>query len=71
MTPDPEWLTVKEYAALRRVHVETVKRWIRAKLIEAERVGRNVSTRVFVVGAEAVVVEHERGIRLVPVEAKG
>jgi excisionase family DNA binding protein len=30
-------LTVKEYADLRRVHVETVKRWIKQGLIEAER----------------------------------
>ena len=32
-----EWLTVKEFAALKRVNEETVRRWIREKRIEAER----------------------------------
>lgn len=32
-----EWLTVKEFAALKRVHVETVKRWIRQQQVSAER----------------------------------
>lgn len=36
----------------------------------ADRVGRNVPTKVFTVGAEAVVVEHERGLRRVPIEDK-
>lgn len=31
------WLTVKEYADLKRVHVETVKRWIRQGRVEAAR----------------------------------
>lgn len=31
------FLTVKEYASLKRVHVETVKRWIREGRIDAER----------------------------------
>lgn len=32
-----QWLTVKEYAALKRVHPETVKVWIRKGLVVAER----------------------------------
>lgn len=31
------WLTVKEYADLKRVTEETVRRWIRAGKIQAER----------------------------------
>jgi hypothetical protein len=38
-----------------------------AKLL-VERVGRNITTRVFHIGNEVLIVEHERGIRLVPVE---
>lgn len=36
---DAVWLTVKEYAALRRVHVETVRRWIRAGHLTVRRTG--------------------------------
>jgi excisionase family DNA binding protein len=32
-----EWLTVKEYADLKRVSEETVRRWLRAGKLEAER----------------------------------
>ena len=32
-----EWLTVKEFAALKRVNDETVRRWIRRKQVTAER----------------------------------
>lgn len=31
------WLTVKEYAWLKRVNEETVRRWIREHRVEAER----------------------------------
>lgn len=31
------WLTVKEYADLKRVCVETVRRWLRAGKLVAER----------------------------------
>lgn len=34
---DPRWMTVKEYAALMRVTEETVRRWIRAKKVVAQR----------------------------------
>lgn len=39
-------LTVKEYAALMRVHPETVKRWCRKRLIPAEQVGRKGHWRI-------------------------
>lgn len=32
-----EWLTVKEYAALKRVHPQTVREWIRLGVVKAER----------------------------------
>lgn len=32
-----DWLTVKEYADLKRVCEETVRRWLRAGKLEAER----------------------------------
>lgn len=34
----------------------------------AERVGRNVTTKVFHVGSDVIIVEHERGIRRVAIE---
>ena len=34
---DHEWLIVKEYAQLKRVTEETVRRWIRSGKLEAER----------------------------------
>lgn len=40
------FMTVKEYADYRRVHVETVKRWIKDGLIEADRVGERGHWRV-------------------------
>lgn len=40
------WLTVKEYADLKRVSHETVKRWIRRGLIAAERTGPRGHWRV-------------------------
>lgn len=33
------WFTVKEYADFKGVDPETVRRWIRKKLIDAERTG--------------------------------
>jgi excisionase family DNA binding protein len=41
-----EWLTVKEFAELRRVHIKTVHRWIRQELIAAERIGRRGNWRI-------------------------
>lgn len=32
-----EWLTVKEYAILKRVNEETVRRWLRSGKLEADR----------------------------------
>lgn len=32
-----EWLTVKEYAQLKRVHEQTVREWIRLGAVIAER----------------------------------
>ena len=37
MTDRDELLTVKEYAELKRVSEETVRRWLRAGKLEAER----------------------------------
>lgn len=31
------WLTVKELARLKRVHEQTVRTWIKRKIVEAER----------------------------------
>lgn len=41
-----EFLTVKEYAAMLRVHPETVKRWARAGQIAAVRVGQRGQWRI-------------------------
>ena len=35
--PRDEWLTVKEFASLKRVGEETVRRWIRKQKVEAQR----------------------------------
>lgn len=35
--PASDWLTVKEFAALRRVHHQTVRLWIRLGVVKAER----------------------------------
>jgi len=32
-----EWLTIKEYAALKGVHHQTVRSWIRLGVVKAER----------------------------------
>lgn len=41
-----DWLTVKEFAAARRVHEETVKRWCRQGLVPCERIGRRGHWRI-------------------------
>jgi excisionase family DNA binding protein len=46
--PSASLLTVKEYAAAKRVHPETVKRWCRDGKLPAERVGRLGHWRILV-----------------------
>lgn len=36
----------------------------------AERVGRNIPLKVFTIGDHAVIVEHEKGIRLIEIHHK-
>ena len=37
---DPDWLTVKEYAKLLRVHERTVRRWIKRGDLKVTQHGR-------------------------------
>ena len=46
-----DWITVREYARIRRVSTKTVRRWIRARLVEAERIGARGQWRIRVVPA--------------------
>lgn len=48
---DFEWVTVKDYAADRKVHERTVLRWIRQGYLEAERMGRHGQWRIKVIRA--------------------
>lgn len=43
---DPDWLTVKEYAKLLRVHERTVRRWIKRGDLDAKQHGKRGELRI-------------------------
>jgi excisionase family DNA binding protein len=49
----PHYLTAEEAAVILRVHPETVKRWLRAKLL----VGKKVGGRLWRIPANEVVAK--------------
>lgn len=42
MTPKPDWVSIKEYAALYNVHPNTVSKWLEAGLLIHWRVSKTV-----------------------------
>lgn len=43
--PEPIYLTAKEVAAIKRVELRTVQRWVSRGLIPFERIGRTIRFR--------------------------
>lgn len=43
--PEPIYLTAKEVAAIKRVELRTVQRWVAMGLIPFERIGRTIRFR--------------------------
>lgn len=53
---------------MKAAHDHALRRQEEASRALMERVGRNITTKVFKVGADVVIVEHERGIRRLQME---
>ena len=60
MTTEDRWLTVEEIADKLQVHIETVRRWIRAGELPSLALGRRAGYRIKAADFEEFLDKHYR-----------